>query len=368
MARLFDPITLRGVTAPNRIVVSPMCQYSAVDGSATDWHVMHLGQFATGGAGIVFTEATAVSPEGRITPACLGLYSEANERALAPAIKLMREHGDSLIGIQLAHAGRKAGTAPPWQGGKPLSLQQSWRPVGPSAVPFNDGWQAPIALDAAGMAKVKADFVLATERALRLGFHLIEVHGAHGYLISEFLSPIANKRTDSYGGSLANRMRFPLEVFEAVRKAWPAERPLGIRINGSDYADGGWTLDEAVVFVAELKRLGCDFADISGGSNTPVNKVQLVPGYQVPFAERIRRETGVPTMAVGLITEPRHAEAIVASGQADFVAIGRAMLRNPHWAWAAAAELGAEAFHPPQYLRANPATPREMQPPQRKAG
>ncbi|MBI1778934.1 MAG: NADH:flavin oxidoreductase/NADH oxidase [Proteobacteria bacterium] len=368
MAHLFDPLSLRGRTAPNRIVVSPMCQYSAIDGSATDWHVMHLGQFATGGPGIVFTEATAVSPEGRITPACLGLYSEANERALVPALRFFRRHGAGLIGIQLAHAGRKASTAPPWQGGVSLAPPQGWQTVAPSAVPFKNEWPTPVALDATGMAKVKSDFVAATERSLRLGFDVIELHGAHGYLISEFLSPIANKRTDSYGGGLANRMRFPLEIFDSVRKVWPADRPLGMRLNGSDYVEDGWTIEDAVTFVGELKRRGCDFVDMSGGAQSPDQKVPLAPGYQVPFAERVRRETGIVAMAVGLITEPRQAEAIIASGQADFVALARAMLRNPHWAWEAAAELGAEAYHPPQYLRANPAVPRDTRVPERKVG
>jgi NADPH2 dehydrogenase len=368
MAHLFDPVTLRGRTAPNRIVISPMCQYSAVDGSATEWHVMHLGQFAAGGAGIVMLEATGVSPEARITPSCLGLYSDANEKALVPALSFMRKHGNGLIGIQLAHAGRKASTARPWDGGHSLTGKDAWQTVAPSAVPFRSEWHVPVALDQTGMAKVKRDFVAATERALRLGFDVIELHGAHGYLISEFLSPIANKRTDSYGGSLENRMRFPMEIFEAVRKAWPGDRPLGIRVNGSDYYEGGWTIEEAVTFVRELKGMGLDFADMSGGANHPDQKIPLGPGYQVPFAERVRRETGVPTMAVGLITEPKQAEAIIASGQADFVALARAVMRNPHWPWAAADELGADAFHPPQYLRATSGVPRSTPMPARKAG
>ena len=352
MAGLFDSFSFRAKTAPNRIVVSPMCQYSAIDGVIGDWHLMHLGQFAAGGAGVVFVEATGVSPEGRITPGCVGLYSDACEQAFKPVLAFMRANGAGLIGIQLAHAGRKASAARTWEGGGPLTGAQAWRTVGPSPIQFGPAWPAPAELDAAGMDKVKTDFVAATSRAARLGFDLIELHGAHGYLFSAFLSPLANQRADAYGGALENRMRFPLEVFEAVRAAWPDDRPLGMRVNGSDYVDGGWTPDEAVAFARELKQRGCDFVDMSGGGNSPAQLVPFAPGYQVPFAARVRQETGVATMAVGLITEAVQANQIVASGQADFVALGRAMLRNPHWPWQAAAALGQQPFFPPQYARA----------------
>jgi 2,4-dienoyl-CoA reductase-like NADH-dependent reductase (Old Yellow Enzyme family) len=351
MSALFSPLALKELTLANRIVVSPMCQYSAVDGTATDWHLGHHAALAVSGAGLVFTEATHVSAAGRITPRCLGLYSDANERALARVVAFYRERGGSPLGIQLAHAGRKASVEVPWQGGKPLGAGEAWPTVAPSAIAFDD-WPAPRALDAAGLKQVKAEFVEATRRAARLGFDVVELHGAHGYLISEFLSPLANTRTDGYGGSRDKRMRFPLEIFEVVRAVWPAERPLGVRISASEYADGGWSVDDAAAFVAELKRLGCDFVDVSGGGVVAHQKIPVGPGYQVAFAEKIRRATGMVTMTVGMITDPRQADAIVASGQADLVALGRAFLRNPRWAWDAADALGgADAFCPPQYLR-----------------
>jgi len=351
MSTLFSPLTLRNLTLPNRVVVSPMCQYSAVDGTATDWHIAHHGALAISGAGLAFTEATHVSAVGRITPRCLGLYSDDNERALARVVAFYRERGGSPLGIQLAHAGRKASVEIPWQGGKPVpAAQGGWSTVGPSPIGFDD-WPAPQALDEAGLKRVKAEFVEATRRAARLGFDLVELHGAHGYLMSEFLSPLANTRTDGYGGSLEKRMRFPLEIFEAVRGVWPADKPLGIRISASEYSDGGWSIDDAIQFVAELKRLGCDFVDVSGGGVVAHQKIPLGPGYQVPFAEKIRRATGMTTMAVGMITDPKQAEAILAAGQADLIALGRAFLRNPRWVWDAADILGGEAFCPPQYLR-----------------
>jgi NADPH2 dehydrogenase len=354
MSALFSPLALRNLELANRIVVSPMCQYSAVDGSANDWHLGHHAALAVSGAGLVFVEATHVSAAGRITPRCLGLYSDDNERALARVIRFYRERGGSPIAIQLAHAGRKASVEVPWLGGKPLPAAEAWPTVGPSAIGFDD-WPAPRALDDAGLKQVKAEFVEATRRAARLGFDLLELHAAHGYLLSEFLSPLANLRSDGYGGSRDKRMRFPLEVVEAVRAVWPAERPLGVRISASEYADGGWTVDDAASFVGELQRLGCDVVDVSGGGVVAHQKIPLGPGYQVAFAAAIRRATGMTTMAVGMITEPHQADAIVASGQADLVALGRAFLRNPRWVWDAADALGgADAFCPPQYLRGRP--------------
>jgi 2,4-dienoyl-CoA reductase-like NADH-dependent reductase (Old Yellow Enzyme family) len=351
MSALFAPLSLKNLTLANRVVVSPMCQYSAQDGTATDWHLGHHAAFAVSGPGLVLLEATHVSAVGRITPGCLGLYSDDNERALARIIKLYRDYGGSPVGVQLAHAGRKAAVDVPWTGGKPLGPDRAWPTVAPSALAFDAGWQVPAALDEAGIKQVKQQFVEATRRAARLGFDVVELHGAHGYLMSTFLSPLSNTRTDGYGGTRDKRMRFPLEIFEAVRQVWPADRPLGIRVSGSDFVEGGWTPDDTVAFAGELKRLGCDFIDVSGGGVSPKQQIPVGPGYQVPFAEKVRRATGLTTMAVGMITEPHQAEAIIASGQADLVALARAFLRNPRWVWDAADALGGEAFCPPQYLR-----------------
>jgi len=351
---LFSPIALRGLELANRIVVSSMCQYNAEDGSANDWHIMHLGQFAMGAAGLVMTEATHVSAIGRISPKCLGLYSDANERALKRVVEFCRQYGVAALGIQLAHAGRKGSTRPPIEGGGPLAAdQQPWTTVAPSALPYAD-WPTPAALDRVGLARVKAEFVAAAERAVRIGFDLVEVHGAHGYLLHEFLSPLSNQRADAYGGSLENRMRFPLEVFEAVRAVIPAERPVGIRVSATDWVDGGWTPEETVVLARELKALGCDFMDVSSGGLDPRQKVPVGPGYQVPFAAKVRREAGIPTWAVGMITEPEQAEAIVAQGGADMVAIARGMMFDPRWAWHAAEALGAETAYSRMYLRCHP--------------
>ena len=353
MPGLFDPLTLAGLTLANRIVVSPMCQYSAQDGIANDWHLAHLGQFAISGAGLVMTEATHVSAAGRITPGCLGLWSDVHEQALAGIVAYFRRFGGSPIGIQLAHAGRKGSAHVPWEGGKPLPASEAWNTLAPSAVAYDDDCPAPQALDLAGLAEVKAEFVAATIRAARLGFDLAELHMAHGYLAHEFLSPLSNHRQDGYGGSLEGRMRFPLELFAAVRAAWPKERPLGVRISATDYVPGeGWDIEDSVVLARELAGAGCDFIDVSGGGLSPRQKIGSLPGYQVPFAERIRRETGMTTIAVGMITEPAQADAIIREGRADLVAMARAFLRNPRWPWDAADALDGETFCPPQYARA----------------
>jgi 2,4-dienoyl-CoA reductase-like NADH-dependent reductase (Old Yellow Enzyme family) len=352
---LFTPLRLRDLELPNRIIVSPMCQYSAEDGSATDWHLIHLGHLALGGAGLLFVEATAVEPIGRITPGCHGLYSDANERALERVVAAIRRHSPIKLGIQLAHAGRKGSSEPPWRGGMLIPPEQGgWRPVAPSPIPQLPQEAPPVALDRADLVRIREAFAGAARRALRLGFDAIELHSAHGYLLHEFLSPIANRREDEYGGSRENRMRFPLEVFEAVRAVWPAERPLGVRISSTDWVEGGWDLEDSVAYARELKARGCDWIDCSGGGVSPQQKIPLAPGYQVPFSKRIRAEVGMPTVAVGLITDPKHAEAIVAGGEADLVAMARAMLYDPRWAWHAAAALGGEVRAPEQYWRCPP--------------
>ena len=355
MSALFQPITLRELTLPNRIVVSPMCQYSAVNGCASDWHVIHLGHLALSGAGLLIIEATGVEPAGRISPGCLGLYSDETEAALARVLEVVRRHSAIPIGIQLGHAGRKASTRAAWEvggtRGRTLGMDEGgWATVAPSAIPFGADWPAPAALDGRSMDRIVAAFAQATERCARLGLDLIELHSAHGYLMSAFLSPLANRRNDEFGGDIVGRMRFPLRIVEAVRAAWPATRPLGVRFNGTDWADGGITPEEAVTFAQALARLGCDYADVSSGGNAAVS-IPLSPGYQVPLAERIRRESGLTTMAVGLIRDPLHAEQIVASGQADLIALGRAMLNDPRWPWHAAETLGAKVSVPPPYWR-----------------
>jgi 2,4-dienoyl-CoA reductase-like NADH-dependent reductase (Old Yellow Enzyme family) len=359
MPKLFEPLTLRGLTLPNRIMVSPMCQYSAVDGSATDWHYAHLGSLALSGAGLVCIEATAVTPEGRITPGDLGLWSDDNEEALGRVLQMMRAVAPVKIAIQLAHAGRKGSSRAPWDGGKLLPPQQGgWQPVAPSAVPHAEGEDPPCAFRADELKRLRESFAATARRAGRLGLDAVEVHAAHGYLLHQFLSPVSNRRDDAYGGSLANRMRFPLEVFEAVREAFPADRPVGVRVSATDWLEGAgdesWTLESTVEFGQALKARGCDWIDVSSGGISPRQKIKLGPGYQVPFAEIVRTETGLPTVAVGLITEPRQAEAILEAGRADLVALGRGFLYDPRWPWHAAAELGGSVAGPRQYWRALP--------------
>jgi 2,4-dienoyl-CoA reductase-like NADH-dependent reductase (Old Yellow Enzyme family) len=350
---LFSPFKVRQLELSNRIVIAPMCQYSAVDGNVGDWHVMHLGSLSHSGAGMLIIEATGVLPEGRITPACPGLWSDANEAAFARVLKAVRQYSGMPIAIQLAHAGRKASCAPPWKGGRQLAQDAGgWQTVAPSALPFNDADPAPQALDRGGIAGVRRAFVDAARRADRLGIDAVEIHAAHGYLLHQFLSPLTNRRTDEYGGSLENRMRLALEVFADVRAAWPESKALGIRISASDWVDGGWDLEQSVALARELKKLGCDYIHVSSGGLSPIQQVPAVPGYQVPFARRIRQETGLTTIAVGLITEPKQAEATLTDGSADLVALARGMLYDPRWPWHAAAELGAQISAPPQYWRA----------------
>jgi 2,4-dienoyl-CoA reductase-like NADH-dependent reductase (Old Yellow Enzyme family) len=351
MADLLSPLALRGVTLRSRIGVSPMCQYTSEDGFANEWHLVHLGSRAVGGAALVLTEAAAVEPEGRISPHDLGLWKEAHVEPLARIVRFVRAHG-AAAGIQLAHAGRKASVARPWEGGGPVPPERGgWTPLAPSPIPFDAGWPAPAALDEAGIARVVAAFGEAARRALDAGFDLVEVHGAHGYLLHEFLSPLSNRRDDRYGGTLENRIRLPLEVVRAVRRVWPERLPLFFRVSASDWAEGGWTPEESVILAKRLAEEGVDLVDSSSGGNLPRAPVPVGPGYQTAFAERIRREAGILTAAVGLITSPAQADHAVRSGQADVVLLARAMLRNPYWAVAAARELGREAPIPPQYLR-----------------
>jgi len=355
MSALFSPFALRDLKLPNRIVVSPMCQYSAESGRATAWHMMHLGSLALSGAGMLCIEATAVEADGRITPADLGLYDDATEAALRPVLAAIRAHSKIAVAIQLAHAGRKASSQLPWHGGQLIPVDQGgWAPHAPSALAQKPGEAPPITLDIAGLARVRDAFAATARRADRLGIDAFEIHSAHGYLLHEFLSPISNQRTDRYGGSLENRLRFPLEVFDAVRAAIPAHKPVGVRVSASDWLDGGWDLEQTIAFAHELKRRGVDWIDASSGGISPAQKVVPGPGYQVPFAQAIKQATGIPTISVGLITTPAQAEDIVASGKADFVALARAMLYDPRWPWHAAAELGATVEAPPQYWRSAP--------------
>jgi len=351
-SKLFTPFSIGKLELANRIAIAPMCQYSAVDGSMTDWHLMHLGTLALSGASMMAIEATGVTPEGRITPQCVGLYSDANETAIRRVVDFCRGISPIRIGIQLAHAGRKGSAQRPWDGRGALKPERAWRTVAPSAVPLAATWPAPHALARMEMEAVKQAFVTAAQRAVRIGLDFIELHSTHGYLLSEFLSPLVNKRDDAYGGSLENRMRFPLEVFRALRATW--DKPLGAKISGTDFADGGWTPDEAVAYARELKKLGCDYVTVSGGGVVLDAKVPVGPGYQVVFAEKVKRETGLTTGAIGLISDPHQAEEIVASGKADYVSLARAMLFDPRWPWHAAIVLGAELKYPPQYERSAP--------------
>lgn len=352
MAHLFDPYTIRGVELRNRIVVSPMCEYSSIDGFANDWHVVHLGSRAVGGAGLVITEAAAVSAAGRITPGDLGIYRDEHVTKLASIVDFIAAQG-AVPAIQLAHAGRKASCARPWEGGTPLARAAgAWQTLAPSAIPFTPGAEPPRAMDEAEIAALVRDFAVAAERALRAGFRVIELHAAHGYLLHEFLSPLCNERTDRYGGSFENRTRVLREVAAAVRGVLPGDVPLFVRISATDWADGGWTVDESVRLARALGPLGVDLIDVSSGAAVPHQKIDLRPGYQVPFAERIRAESGIATGAVGLITEPQQADEIVHAGQADLVLLARELLRDPYWPLHAALALGVDVSWPMQYTRA----------------
>jgi 2,4-dienoyl-CoA reductase-like NADH-dependent reductase (Old Yellow Enzyme family) len=355
MSALFTSSKLGTLELPNRIVVSPMCQYCAIDGQANSWHLAHLGGLAQSGAGMLIVEATAVEPAGRITPGCLGLWDDATEAALRPVVSMVRENSGIALAMQIAHAGRKASSAVPWEGGGLIdSRDGGWVTYGPSAVPQKDGEAAPVSLDAGGLVRIRQLFVDTARRAARLGFDALELHAAHGYLLHEFLSPISNQRTDGYGGSLQNRMRYVLEVYDAVREVFPAEKPVGVKISATDWVEGGWDIEQSVALSDALKSRGVAWITASSGGISPLQKIVAGPGYQVPFAERIKAETGVTTIAVGLITEPRQAEAIIGDGKADFVAIARGMLYDPRWAWHAAAELGGVVKAAPQYWRAPP--------------
>ena len=356
MSKLFSPTALGPLQLSNRIAIAPMCQYSAIEGLATDWHMIHLGNLALSGAALLIIEATAVVPEGRISPDDLGLWSDAHADALDPIVRAMRRHSPIKIAIQLAHAGRKASSQAPWEGGAniPPGQPRGWQTVAPSSVPHAEDDPAPLELDAEGLARIRDGFVAAARRAHALGLDAIELHGAHGYLLHEFLSPLSNLREDDYGGSLDNRMRFPLEIVDAVRSAVPGGMAVGMRISATDWVEGGWEIEQSVRFAHELKARGCDFIHVSTGGLSPAQQIALEPGYQIAYAQRIKRETGMPTIGVGLITEPEHAERILQDGEADVIGLARAMLYDPRWPWHAAARLGDRVFAPPQYWRSQP--------------
>jgi 2,4-dienoyl-CoA reductase-like NADH-dependent reductase (Old Yellow Enzyme family) len=353
MSLLFSPLKLRSVEFANRVFVSPMCQYSSDDGMPNEWHVVHLGSRAVGGAALVFTEASAVTPEGRITPWDAGIWSQAHARAWKRSVDFIHAQG-ALAGMQIAHAGRKASCDKPWNGGKSLRPRQEgyWQTLGPSAVAFGD-FEVPRAMTPAEIAQAVEDFRASAGFALAAGFDVAEIHGAHGYLIHEFLSPLSNRRTDEFGGSLENRMRFPLAVVKAVRDAWPAGKPVFLRVSASDWFEGGWDLAQTIEFAKRAKALGVDLIDCSSGGNIAEQKIVLGPGYQVAFAQAIKREAGIPVGAVGLITDAVQAEHILATGQADAVLLARALLRDPYWPHHAAKQLGATLAWPDQYKRAD---------------
>lgn len=357
MSHLFEPWSLGGLSMPNRIVIAPMCQYSASEGTPGDWHRVHLGHLALSGAGLLILEATAISPEGRISPQDLGLYSDANEAALADIVRMLRRFSAMPLAVQLSHAGRKGSSRAPWEGGRqiPASAAGGWRAEAPSALPHAAGEQAPAALDAVGLARVKQGFVASAVRAQRAGLQGIELHAAHGYLLHQFLSPLANTRDDAYGGTLANRMRFPLEVFDAVKAA--VTIPVWVRVSATDWVDGGWDLTQTLEFGHALAQRGCAALHVSSGGVSPAQQIPLGPGYQLPLARAVRQAVPLPVIGVGLITEPVQAEAAIAGGDADAVALARAMLYNPRWPWHAAAALGAQVSAPAPYWRS---TPREV--------
>ncbi|MDH3063930.1 NADH:flavin oxidoreductase/NADH oxidase [Achromobacter insolitus] len=355
MSLLFSPTSIGKLELANRIVIAPMCEYSAEDGLATDWHMIHLGHLALSGAALLFVEATAVEPEGRITPGDLGLWSDDTEAAIGRVVAAVRRYSPIKLGIQLGHAGRKASSEAPWNGGQLIPPSAGgWQGWAPSAVPHKPSEPAPHALDGAGLARIRDAFVASARRAVRLGFDAIELHAAHGYLLHQFLSPLSNRRDDAYGGSLENRMRFPLEVFQALREATPSSLALGVRVSATDWVEGGWDLEQTLVLAQALKERGCEFIDVSSGGVSSQQKIPVGPNYQVPFADEIKRKVGMPTITVGLITEAQQAEDILAKGQADLVALARGMLYDPRWPWHAAAQLGGQVSAPRQYWRSQP--------------
>lgn len=351
-SQLFTPYRLRELEFRNRLFVSPMCQYSAVEGVPTAWHLVHLGSRAVGGAGLVMVEASAVSPEGRISPSDLGIWNDAQREALAPIARFIKEQG-AVPAIQLAHAGRKGSTSPPWQGSKEVPPEEGgWQVVAPSAIPFSSDYPQPRALGHEELDRIEADFVAAAGRAQAAGFELIEIHMAHGYLLHEFLSPLSNRREDEFGGSLENRMRFPLRVAQSLREAWPDTRPVFVRISATDWVEGGWDLEQSLELAKRLKAIGIDLIDCSSGGMTPDAKIPAGPGYQTPFASAVRRQVGIATGAVGMIADPFQAEQVIATGLADVVFMARELLRDPYWPLHAAEALHAEGDWPAQYLRA----------------
>lgn len=355
-AALFKPIKIRGLNLLNRIVIAPMCQYSAEEGCMNEWHLIHLGKLALSGAALLTIEATAVLPEGRITYADLGLWNERSYAAMGLILESIRRWTDMPIGIQLNHAGRKASTEVPWKGGKPISPTEAlgWQTFAPSRLQYSTEAVTPVALDREGLKQVRNAFAAAARRAAKLGLDLVQIHAAHGYLLHQFLSPLTNHRSDDYGGSLENRMRYPLEVFDAVRSALPTEMPVSIRVSATDWVEGGWNLEQTLCFAVELQRRGCDAIHVSSGGLHPDQRIPIGPGYQVPFARMVKKEVKIPVVAVGLISGFEQAEAIIGTGDADMIALARTILFDPNWPWHAAAELGGRVQVPKQYLRSQP--------------
>jgi 2,4-dienoyl-CoA reductase-like NADH-dependent reductase (Old Yellow Enzyme family) len=353
---LFEPIRIRGLQLSNRIVIAPMCQYSAEDGCMNDWHVMHLGHLAMSGAALLTIEATAVTADGRITRADVGLYDDKTESAMGRVLESIRRWSKMPVGVQLSHAGRKASTEVPWKGEGQLAPADplGWQTIGPSAIPFRPEYSPPLALDRKGMQEIREAFVSGAKRADRIGLDLIQLHAAHGYLLHQFLSPLSNQRTDEYGGSLENRMRFPLEVFETVREAFPAEKPVSVRVSATDWIPGGWDLEQTVIFARALEKVGCDAIHVSSGGNGLQQKIPVGPSYQVPLARAVKAAVRVPVIAVGLISGFEQAEGIVQTGDADLIALARTILYDARWPWHAAARLGASVRVPSQYLRCQP--------------
>jgi len=355
LSQLFQPFSIGSLILQNRIVIAPMCQYSAQDGMANDWHLIHLGNLACSGAGLLTIEATAVEPIGRITPADLGLWSDDTESALQRILKSIRQYSSMPISIQLAHAGRKASCDIPWKGGQSLDIKNGgWQTIAPSAISFNDSDRLPTSLSIEDLNRIRSCFVSAAKRAVKIGIDVIEIHSAHGYLLHEFLSPLSNRRLDQYGGSLENRMRFPLEIFEAIRKNIPDNFPLGIRISATDWVQGGWDINQSIRLTKALEQFRCDFIHVSSGGLSPQQVIPNEPNYQVDFAESIRKNTKIPVIAVGLITDPDQAEKILQEGKADLIALARGVLYDPRWPWHAAAQLNASVDAPPQYWRSKP--------------